>query len=432
MASKRTRRWYIALIIVLGLYVAYRCTLHLMVQAKLDEIRKQGYPVTLAELDKWYPQPPPGENAADTYLKAFALFSSKQASDTNLPIVGDTRLPRRGWVMDEDMKREIADYLGKNSQALALLHTASGFSRCRYPIDLTNGSATLLPHLTSIHKGVRLLLLEAIFRAQNGEADQAVRSVLCSLALANSLTAEPLEISQLTRLTGYREAATYLSVVLSRVTPSENSLKELENAFSNLRASEGLLYGNAGERCLGIDFCKRPTESIIAMLGHATPPPYLKQKVLFFRVTGCLDIFLLRYLKDEERYREVCSMPLPEGVKQTKNADPAASLTQLLLICFLRLGEGSIIQVVGFDTAQVDACRTGLAIERHRLSNSNLPNKLDELVPAYLATIPVDPFDGQLLRYKKLAKGYVVYSVGEDGKDDGGDEKKDITFTVER
>jgi hypothetical protein len=46
--------------------------------------------------------------------------------------------------------------------------------------------------------------------------------------------------------------------------------------------------------------------------------------------------------------------------------------------------------------------------------------------------LPLDPFDGQPLRYKKLPKGYVVYSNGEDGKDDGGDEKKDITFTVER
>jgi hypothetical protein len=26
----------------------------------------------------------------------------------------------------------------------------------------------------------------------------------------------------------------------------------------------------------------------------------------------------------------------------------------------------------------------------------------------------------------------VVYSVGEDGKDDGGDEKKDVTLVVER
>ena len=43
-----------------------------------------------------------------------------------------------------------------------------------------------------------------------------------------------------------------------------------------------------------------------------------------------------------------------------------------------------------------------------------------------------DPFDGQELRYKKLATGYVDYSVGNDRVDDGGDEKKDITFTVVR
>jgi hypothetical protein len=36
------------------------------------------------------------------------------------------------------------------------------------------------------------------------------------------------------------------------------------------------------------------------------------------------------------------------------------------------------------------------------------------------------------LRYKKLAKGYVVYRIGEDGKDDAGDEKKDETFIEER
>ena len=41
-------------------------------------------------------------------------------------------------------------------------------------------------------------------------------------------------------------------------------------------------------------------------------------------------------------------------------------------------------------------------------------------------------FDGQPLRDKKLAKGYVVYRFGEDGKDDGGDEKKDVAFIVKR
>jgi hypothetical protein len=61
------------------------------------------------------------------------------------------------------------------------------------------------------------------------------------------------------------------------------------------------------------------------------------------------------------------------------------------------------------------------------------------LVPKFLPAIPTDPFDGHSLRYKKLAKGYVVYSVGEDGKDDGGVEPRggygpgtDLTFIVER
>src|SRR5882757_9465342 len=73
MLSKRARQWCIALIVVLASYTTYRCTLHL-VQARLDEIRRQGYPVTLAELDKWYPQPPPGENAAEIYGLALLKF----------------------------------------------------------------------------------------------------------------------------------------------------------------------------------------------------------------------------------------------------------------------------------------------------------------------------------------------------------------------
>lgn len=83
-------------------------------------------------------------------------------------------------------------------------------------------------------------------------------------------------------------------------------------------------------------------------------------------------------------------------------------------------------------SAQVTAVISGLAIERHRLSNGRAPDGLNKLVPTYLDTVPRDPFDGQPLRYKKLVKGYVVYSIGEDGVDDGGYEKKDITFTVER
>ncbi len=82
-------------------------------------------------------------------------------------------------------------------------------------------------------------------------------------------------------------------------------------------------------------------------------------------------------------------------------------------------------------------------VERFEISNGRFPKNLDELVPNYLPALPVDPFDGQPLRYKPLEKGCVIYSIGKDRHDDGGRERPrrakstdkttcDITFTVER
>ncbi len=92
--------------------------------------------------------------------------------------------------------------------------------------------------------------------------------------------------------------------------------------------------------------------------------------------------------------------------------------------------------------ARLDAARTGLAVERYRLAKGRLPETLTDLVPEYLGSVPLDPFDGAALRYQPLAKGFVVYSVGRDGWDDGGlrpdlarerrEGKWDITFTIER
>ena len=89
--------------------------------------------------------------------------------------------------------------------------------------------------------------------------------------------------------------------------------------------------------------------------------------------------------------------------------------------------------------ADIQTAKIGVAIERYHLTTGNLPNTLGDLVPTYLDTIPKDLFDGKDLRYKKLDIGFIVYSVGEDGHDDGGTEKRriasstyDITFTVQR
>ena len=78
---------------------------------------------------------------------------------------------------------------------------------------------------------------------------------------------------------------------------------------------------------------------------------------------------------------------------------------------------------------------TALALKRHQLKYGTLPPNLQSLVPQFLVDTPRDYMDGQSLRYRPNADGtFMLYSVGIDGKDDGGDptpispQKRLLTF----
>ncbi len=70
--------------------------------------------------------------------------------------------------------------------------------------------------------------------------------------------------------------------------------------------------------------------------------------------------------------------------------------------------------------AQLRSTLTALAVERYRSTHGDWPTGLTALVPEYLVDVPLDPYDGQPLRYSRLTDGVVIYSVGPDGTDNGG------------
>ena len=64
-------------------------------------------------------------------------------------------------------------------------------------------------------------------------------------------------------------------------------------------------------------------------------------------------------------------------------------------------------------TAEARCAVVGIACERFRQQNKRWPGTLAELVPALLPAVPLDPYDGQPLRFEKMDYGVVVYSVGK-------------------
>jgi hypothetical protein len=61
-----------------------------------------------------------------------------------------------------------------------------------------------------------------------------------------------------------------------------------------------------------------------------------------------------------------------------------------------------------------------IALAAYRGEHGAYPEKLADLAPAYVKTIPNDIFADAPLKYHKEGPGYVLYSIGPDLKDDGG------------
>jgi len=71
-----------------------------------------------------------------------------------------------------------------------------------------------------------------------------------------------------------------------------------------------------------------------------------------------------------------------------------------------------------------------VAIKAFKMKTGRLPKTLDELVPEYLAAVPLDDFDGKPLRYSPEKK--ILYSVGKNLKDVGGSTKEEIQKWCEK
>jgi hypothetical protein len=63
---------------------------------------------------------------------------------------------------------------------------------------------------------------------------------------------------------------------------------------------------------------------------------------------------------------------------------------------------------------------TELALRSYLSEKAKVPPGLDILVPAYLSKVPLDPFTDHSMVYHPQGTNWLLYSIGQDGVDDGG------------
>ena len=92
-----------------------------------------------------------------------------------------------------------------------------------------------------------------------------------------------------------------------------------------------------------------------------------------------------------------------------------------ILFSLLIPSYGSLLEKKCRAECSLATTRIIVASKTYQKKEGRLPDALQSLVPLYLPSIPVDPYDGKPVRYSP-SKG-IVYSVGQDLKDSGGSVK---------
>jgi len=440
---RRFRWWPVVLILLvllaLGL-LSRRLYWRWQFEARVAALEAAGYPVRAEQLEAMYPPLAPGQaNAADLLREAAELYrDSLSVQEVKLlPLAGDGEMPARGQPMPPDVKEIVTRFLDENREGVERVHRAVRLDACRYPVPWSFDDAANW----SLHRTYRsgsLLCLSALQSFDDGQAEAAVDALIAALRLARFVRQVPTLSAMLTYIEACDDVAVTLEWGLGRGSLADGQLHRLQQAIGESDRPETMAQALACHRCMLLPGFRRlerypnrlPRAPIAAVYGAMGLPS--RDGTLFIDVAeSYIDVTRKTMSRWQAEMTQVQTQWEPRLRRSMLLADMAEG------------GFSGALRIWLSRTARIECVRAALAVERHRLAQGALPEALADCAPGLLENVPADPFTGRELRYERLRSGFVVYSVGEDGRDDGGWEPPsrsqralgqtyDITFGVER
>lgn len=370
-------------------------------RAEIEAIRAAGDPVTLLELAG---QPIAPEKNADTYLSRAEKDLDAIGRELNEVYGSDAFHEGR---LNAEQLALVEKTLAAYPDVLPLLEQAAAAEEYRLQIDYTLAPTTFLaeymPRVSRLRSAARLLRARAILSVTRGDRDGALRSGL--LALRLSQKQDPVLIGYLVSVAVRGMAATDCNRVLQDGPVSDALRSELENLLSQLDAMETFCQALRSERAFGIS-------SFREMPGRNN-----------WLVRAFWDRQEIDYLKLIKQEMTLTELPFSD-IRQIRDRSKAGAWGTLggLAAPAVEMAR----EAAERDRANVACLRVVNAMVRREKPNQPPKADLSDLrLPAEAAR---DPFSGETLRVKKVTGGWLVYSVGADLSDDGGDEKKDVVL----
>jgi hypothetical protein len=367
------------------------------------------------------------------------------------------------WVQDNVTNHwdQLAEDLEANAATLSRIRRALEKPVMDNRLDLSLGPKLLFSHLGPAKMLTHWFGASGQLALKDGRTREALDDLLAQIRLTRLMAEDRTLISELVRIAIAAIARTGTWEALQADGWTDEDLGRLQQAWASQSFIVGMTHGLEGELVFAVssfDSCRKSngeTIKFIYALEEFLPPDnsdrpaweqtslelpggkaamdFLKKQV-YCRVWrfAWLDQAERRYLESMERLlafsraatTNKSMVALEPGIdrlrkdSESRNAfdkyrypEPATSFTV----------SGVISKVMRVETER-SLVLCAVAVKRYMLRHGTAPASLDALVPELLPSVSVDYMDGKPIRYRRDGGGgFVLYSVGADGRDDGGD-----------
>lgn len=315
----------------------------------------------------------------------------------------------------------------RGHEFFAAVRQASAKPWGRYPIKYSSdGISSLLPFTQESRDYANALCWDAMLRAETGEMELGLEDCRGIINCNRAIGDEPTLISVLVRIAIRARSFKKLERLLAHGEPPAEALAQMQKMLEEDEAENILLQGARGERALmdrmmlALQRGELKYSQIRAIMSQgARGQLYGLEDWAFWATAGSPDLNRAAFLRLNNRFVEIAQLPvedMPAAIDElTAEVEHESKFIRALFPAVVRV-TGANLRV----TTQSRCARVMLAAERYRQQHGRWPEKLTELVPAFLDKVPLDPYDGLPLRWVRKDDGWTVYSVSRDGVDDGG------------
>ncbi len=389
------------------------------------DLKNDKRPMMLGEVIP--PEVPDAENAALLYESAALLLKAQPAPEGNLlEYLGGLSQTFVKESLESDKLVELQQLIEQDvvTQALSIVEQGTQRRSCRFHRDYTTGIYILLPNLSNLRQLSRILSAKACIEARAGNLDNAWNVVHTQLKLADAMRNEPILVPQLVRNASIKLACRTIQELCAIAPSNDQQYSSIQEILSGLDDIAPMVLAIDGERLLlgewAFNLPKNELYKVTMELDEPEDIPGIIYRLIILRTT-----FKPLFLADRATYMRLMHKSAqlfedPYLRNQTYDMEKEVEeqhhmLTKMLFPSMIR-----VKQIHREMTAELRITRAGLALLQHKQDRDAFPDTLEALK---LSDI-IDPYSAEPLRYKAQGQGFILYSIGPDKKDNGGNPRE--------